>query len=69
MRVPSPTEARLREVRAGTPTPGEVVDELEDVTARHERLVAASEPTQRVDRARVDCFLISTSERAWSSLR
>ena len=67
--VPEPDRARLREVRAGTPTLGEIVDELDDVTARLEALVAASDLPERADHARVDAFLVSTYERAWSSLR
>jgi predicted nucleotidyltransferase len=67
--VPEPDRARLREVRAGTPTLGEIVEQLDDVTARLERHVSASGLPDRPDHARVDRFLVSTYERAWSSVR
>jgi predicted nucleotidyltransferase len=67
--VPEPDRARLRAVRAGTPTLGEIVAELDDITARLEGLVSASELPERAGHARVDRFLVSTYKRAWSSVR
>ncbi|MEY2515858.1 MAG: uncharacterized protein QOJ89_3216 [bacterium] len=64
--VPEPDRARLRAVRAGAVELGEIVAQLDDVTAQLERLVAASDLPERPDHARVDRFLVAAYERAWS---
>jgi len=67
--VPEPDRARLRAVRSGAVALDEVVARLDDVTARLQRLIADSELPPRADEARVDRFLITAYERAWSEQR
>jgi predicted nucleotidyltransferase len=64
--VPEPERTRLRAVRSGTVPLEEVVAGLDAVTARLESLVADSQLPRRADEDRVNRFLITAYQRAWS---
>ena len=65
--VPEPDRARLRAVRSGAVPLDEIVAELDDVTARLEGMVADNRLPARADEDRVNRFLITAYQRAWSS--
>lgn len=63
--VPEPHRAMLRSVRAGGVALDDVIEQLDDVTARLERLSAESVLPARADQARVDRFLVDAYRAAW----
>ena len=65
--VPEPERERLRAVRSGAVPLNEIVAQLDDVTARLERLAADNQLPARADEARVNRFLIAAYQRAWSA--
>ena len=65
--VPDPQRARLRAVRAGAVPLEDVIMQLDDVTARLERLTAHSELPAQPDRGRIDRFLVEAYEEAWDA--
>jgi hypothetical protein len=65
--VPEPHRARLMQIRRGEPTLDEVVAELDEATAQLRRLVDGKDLPDAADAERIDRFLVSAYERAWSS--
>lgn len=63
--VPEPDRAMLRSVRAGGVALQDVIERLDDVTARLERLSAESGLPALADQASVDGFLVEAYREAW----
>ncbi|MDP1850751.1 MAG: nucleotidyltransferase domain-containing protein [Solirubrobacteraceae bacterium] len=63
--VPEPDRDRLRAVRAGDVPLGDVIEQLDDVTARLEQLTAESGLPAFADAERVDRFLVDAYREAW----
>lgn len=64
--MPEPDRARLRAIRAGTAPLDEVLDDLDDVSARLEALARTAGLPPEGDAGRIDRFLIEAHEAAWT---
>lgn len=64
--VPEPTRSRLMQVRAGSVALEDVLEELDQVVGRLERLAGADELPEKPDQEAIDSYLTRAYQQFWS---